>query len=77
MNINLADVTVHVDETLDASRYVAIESDLRKLDGIVSVARQEKTPHLIIIQYNPAKVHARDVLNHVSSQGVHAELVGL
>jgi len=77
MNINLADVTVHIDETLDASRLASIEEGLRGLDGVVSVSHLENRPHLKIVAYNPAKVDARAVLAHVTAHGVHAELIGL
>lgn len=77
MDINLADVTVHIDESLDKTRYADIEVDLREMDGVVSVARQEKTPHILIVEFNADKLKSRDILDHVVSHKVHAELVGL
>jgi len=77
MNIDLTDVTIHIDETLDTSRVAGIEDGLRGLDGVVSVSHLENRPHLKIVAYNPARVDARSLLAHVTSHGVHAELIGL
>lgn len=77
MNIDLTDVTLHIDETLDASRLTSIEDGLRGLDGVVSVSHLENRPHLKIVAFNPAKLNARAVLAQVIAHGVHAELIGL
>jgi hypothetical protein len=36
MNIQLADVTLHIDQTLDRSARAKIEDALRMIDGVVS-----------------------------------------
>lgn len=77
MNIDLTDVTVHIDETLDASRLTGIEEGVRGLDGVVSVSHLENRPHLKVVAFNLAKIDARAILAHVVAQGVHAELIGL
>lgn len=77
MDIQLADVTVHIDETLDAGARERIEDRVRSLDGVVSYHSADKTPHLAVVEYNPAKVDSAAILDSVQSEGVHAELIGL
>lgn len=77
MNIDLADVTIHVDETLDASGLSELEAAIRQKDGVVSVHVEEKRPHLFVVEYNPQKLNSKELLEVVESQGMHAELVGL
>ena len=77
MDINLVDVTLHIDENLSAEQRETIEESLRALDGVVSVHNSEKTAHLTIVEYNPAVMESQKILKRVTDQGVHAKLVGL
>ena len=77
MNIQLADVTVHIDQTLDRERRTLIENELRAIDGVVSVHNPDDRPHLAVIGYNPDRTSSAVILNTVNVQGVHAELIGL
>ena len=77
MDIHLADVTVHIDETLDEAARGEIEERVRALDGVVSYHNGAATPHLAVVEYNPAKVDSADILEAVKSGGVNAELIGL
>ncbi len=77
MDIQLADVTVHIDQTLEREDRSRIEDGLRAIDGVVSVHNPDNRPHLAVIEYNPAKTNSQAILSSVMSQGVHAELIGL
>jgi hypothetical protein len=77
MDIQLADVTIHVDEDLGAVERADIEQRLRAIDGVVSVHNPDDKPHLTVVEYNPQKVKSKALLDAVKSSGVHAELVGL
>ena len=77
MDIQLADVVVHIDQTLERERRSEIEEQLRAIDGVVSVHNPDDRPHLAIIEYNPDRTSSGVILNTVTVQGVHAELVGL
>jgi hypothetical protein len=77
MDIQLADVIVHIDQTLERERRSEIEEQLRAIDGVVSVHNPDERPHLAIIEYNPDKTSSKVILNTITAQGVHAELVGL
>jgi hypothetical protein len=77
MDIQLADVVVHIDQTLALDRRSEIEAELRAIDGVVSVHNPDDRPHLAIVEYNPDKTNSATILSTVTGQGVHAELVGL
>lgn len=77
MNIDLADVLVHVDETLNESEIAELDDAFRSSDGIVSVHVEKTRPHLFVLEYNPARIHSTEVLNVAKSRGMHAELVGM
>jgi len=77
MDIDLADVTVHIDETLDEDGKTKLEEAFRGRDGVVSVHISPEHPHLVVIEYNPKKVTSRDLVDVPHFQGLHAELVGL
>jgi hypothetical protein len=77
MNVNLVDITLHIDENLSAEQRGTIEESIRALDGIVSVHNSDKTPHLTIVQYNPEQMDSQKILHRVTNQGVHAEMISL
>jgi hypothetical protein len=77
MNIQLTDVTVHIDQTLDLAQRSQIDEALRAIDGVVSVHNPDERPHLSIIGYNPDKTDSAAILSVVTAQGVRAELIGL
>ncbi len=75
--MQMADVTIHVDETIDRDRRAAIADRVRARAGVAGVAHHEQKPHLMIVEYDPAAVTAQALLKLVRDEGVHAELVGL
>jgi hypothetical protein len=77
MNIQLSDITLHIDEFLTREQRLQIEGRLRSMDGIISVHNPDERPHLAVVQYNPESTSSMAILGMVKSQGVHAELIGL
>ena len=77
MDINLVDLTVHIDENLSPEQRITVDDSIRALDGVVSVHGSSKTPHLTIVQYNPDAMDSQKILKRITNQGVHAELSGL
>jgi hypothetical protein len=75
--MQMADVTIHLDETMDHDRRAAIADTVRAHKGVMGVAHHDTKPHLMIVEYDPEEVHARELLQVVRDEGVHAELVGL
>ncbi len=77
MRTNIADVVVHIDETLPLDELKTIENHIHKIGGVVSACNRDDEPHLISVTYNPEQVKSHDILVKIKSEGVHAELVGL
>ncbi len=77
MDIQLVDVTLHIDEKLDEQDRKRIEGNLRAISGVVSVHNPDDRPHLVVVEYNPAVTSSEAVLKCVTGEGVHAELIGL
>jgi len=75
--MEMADVTVHIDETLGNDKLTMIAGTLRSHEGVMGVAHHEDKPHLMIIEYDPDRVSSADLLQVVTDQGIHAELIGL
>lgn len=77
MDIQLVDVTLHIDQNLSAEQRGTIEESLRALDGVVSVHNADRTPHLTVVEYDPDQSSSEKILRRITDQGAHAELVGL
>ncbi len=77
MKIDLPDVLVHLDETLDHDHLAAIETNLRQDPGVVSVAFHDERPHMMVVAYDPQATTEGAILERVTAEGVHAELAGL
>ena len=75
--MEMADVTIHIDETLSGDQLARVADAVRAHNGVMAVAHHEEKPHLIIVEYDPEQVKSGDLLEAVKAQGVHAELIGL
>jgi cell division protein FtsX len=76
-DIELVDVTVHIDKDLNAEARAEVEESLRAMDGVVSVHIADATSHLAVVEYNPQRTNSQDILATVTKLDGHAELVGL
>ena len=77
MDIKMVDVMIHVDDNLENTAKDCVVEGLRHQMGVITVDNQEKTPHLIIVEYNPDMTNSKCILDSVKEKGVHAELIGL
>ena len=77
MGKGIADVTVHIDETIDHSKLQEISDAVRSLDGIESVTFHDDKPHFMIVKYDPEQTDLPSIHKAVVAEGVHAELLGL
>ena len=71
-----ANVVVHIDEDLSAKEITDMEKSLADVSGIVSACVHEKTPHLLVVDYDPRAVHSTTLLAYIRNNGLHAELIG-
>jgi hypothetical protein len=71
-----ANAVVHINESLSDDQIHHIEKNLSVVQGIVSACAHTKTPHLMVVDYDPQTIHARELLFHFQRSGVHASLIG-
>ena len=77
MSKTLADVLVHVDQTLSHDRLAALTKTIAAIKGVSTAEGHDAKPHLVIVTYDPAQVNSQDILGAVKAQGVSAELIGM
>lgn len=77
MDIQMTDIMLHIDEELDEQSQQALETLMRKQDGVIGLGYHGERPHLMVIGYNPEATTDQALLHCVQEQGLHAELVGL
>ena len=75
MSATVCDITVHIDETLNDRELDNLEAAIRSDYGIVSVGHNQDR-HMMFVLYDPDVLRGKDILNRVTSQGFHGELVG-
>jgi len=75
--MEMADVTVHLDEAIDHEGRTQIADTVRAYKGVMAVAHHDEKSHLMIIEYDPSTVTSRELLQVTLDQGVHAQLIGL
>lgn len=71
-----ANVVLHIDESLSADQLQDVEQDIACIDGVVSSCVHEKTPHLLVVDYDPRTIRSSHLLQHIRGSGLHAELIG-
>ena len=77
MSENMADVTIHIDETLDHTALHKVVTGIEKVEGVDSVSSHDNKPHMVIVYYDPARTNSVSIHKAVTDQGVHAELIGM
>ncbi len=69
------DITIHINQALDAVSQQALETTMREIDGVI--APRFNLPHMLVVLYNSDKTSPAVLLNAVRSKGYQAQLVGL
>jgi cell division protein FtsX len=77
MGKDIADVTVHIDETLDHSKLQDLADEVRQVGGVESVTFHDNKPHLMIVKYDPNQTSSSSIHQKITAKGIHAKLVGL
>ena len=75
--MNVVDVLIHVNESLDNQQRVQLEQTMRDLDGVIAPRFNPEHPHLMLVAFNPQHVQSKVLLQQVESVGYHAQLIGV
>lgn len=76
-NIEMVDVTIHLNEDLSASQRDSVSEAVRAQDGVMGIGFHDTKPHLMIVEFDPGKLTSADLLKTVQAKGVHAQVIGL
>jgi hypothetical protein len=71
-----ANVVVHINESLSSQEIHSLEEELSDISGIVSACAHERTPHLLVVDYNPQDLNTGDLLHYIQGCGLHPSLIG-
>ncbi|MBA3034248.1 MAG: ATP-binding protein [Gammaproteobacteria bacterium] len=77
MEFSIADVLVHIDESLSKEALVKLGEAVRTDECVISAGVPSGNMHLMLVAYNPECTSGKNILLKVKDTGVHAELVGL
>lgn len=72
-----ADVLFHIDESLDNKDTAQMEHDMAFQQGVRNVCVNCDNHHLMMVDYDPMEVKAQALLSSITSQGLHAKIIGL
>ena len=76
MSALVTDVTVHIDESLNDRELMNLEQTNRGDHGVISVGHNENDRHMMVVLYDPEAIRGKDILDRVTRQGFHGELIG-
>ncbi|MDW3095529.1 MAG: ATP-binding protein [Gammaproteobacteria bacterium] len=77
METKMVDVLIHIDPETNHEQREFLRDLLLEHDGVDAAAYHDEKPHLMMIEYDPDEVTSKQLLDVVTKQNVHAELVGL
>lgn len=77
MGRQMADVMIHIDETLSEELLKMVEAAVREDTCVISAGIPADNKHMMLVAYNPECASAADILARVKNAGVHAELIGM
>lgn len=77
MDTKLAEVVLHIDESSSHDEREKFRDVVLAMDGVMAADCNDKTPHLMLIEYNPDAVNSIEFVNAAKEHGLHAELAGL
>ncbi len=76
MSDHIVNVVVHIDEDLSGDQIQEMEKNISYAGGVYCACVHERTPHLMVVDYDPMETQSIAVLHNVQNHGLHAELIG-
>ncbi len=69
-------VVIHIDEELSEHEIRELERELAVTSGVSAACVNDRSRHLVLVDYNPRETASHALLRTVMRHGYHAELVG-
>ena len=77
MTNKVADVTLHIDEETTPEERNGFCDTLLSMPGVMTAACRDKHHHLMVIEYDPDEVSAKEFVAAAKNSGYHSELIGM
>lgn len=77
MNISISDFIIHIDESLTTEQMSSLADAVREHSCVISAGSASRTPHMMLVAYDPDCGRSNEILHHVHRQGFHASSIGL
>ncbi|MFP3874594.1 MAG: hypothetical protein ACLFQT_10345 [Thiohalophilus sp.] len=75
--MQVADILIHVNETLPATERNSLQERLRQVEGVIAPRFSEGKPHLLLVSYDAEVADTTRLLRQVEAGGYSAQLVGM
>lgn len=75
-NNNPVGIVIHINEELQQEQIDKLETSLGSDAGVKEARVNRKRNHLMLVDYMPGIITARQVINYIQSKGYNAVLVG-
>ncbi|MBZ0095955.1 MAG: hypothetical protein K8H75_11390 [Sulfuricella sp.] len=75
--MNISDVMIHINESLDEEARTSLENALQKIEGVVSPRFNPGKEHLLMVAFDLEKTNAAVLLAKARAAGYTAQLVGM
>jgi hypothetical protein len=75
--MNISDVMIHINESLNEEARSSLEDTLRKVEGVVTPRFNAGKEHLLMIAYDTEKTNTAVLLEKTRTAGYTAKLVGM
>ena len=72
----MASATIHTDETLDSETRATLKLQLDAHKGVRTCSSHDKSPHMLIVDYDADVVTGHELIEFVQETGVNARMVG-
>jgi hypothetical protein len=74
--MNISDILIHVNESLDEQQRSTLEEAVRQIDGVVAPRFNPGKEHLLLVAYKHDVARTETLLAKVRSFGYGAQLIG-
>jgi len=75
-NNNAVGIVVHINEKLQHEQINMLETSLGSDAGVKEARINRERSHLMLVDYMPGVITAREVVNYIKNKGYNAVLVG-
>ena len=75
--MHIGDIVIHFDEALDDDGISGLERTIGEAPGVLSACVNEKTRHLMVVDFDPTVVQPSGLVQTFRVRGLHAVMVGL